>query len=221
MIRFCARREAIVTILLVTVVICDAPQAFSASHPIGSSIVASPVPTTTGFSARLIWRRGGKVSKAQLFVKDNRYRIEYFGGLKTELGFAGVTIVRLDQRKVWYIYSDRRLVLSVPVTKQDVLPFSVTLEGEIKRTLIGDAYVGKRPATLFDVEVVTESGKHEAYYEWVDAEREVLLKLLSRDRDWWVEYEHVVISQQPDFYFEIPLGYRKVEARESYPDQEE
>ena len=169
------------------------------------------------FSAGLTWHREGKTSRAQLFVKGDRYRIEYLGGIKTDLGFAGVTIVRLDQQKVWYVYSQRRLVLSVPVTKKDVLPFSVTLNGEVSRTFIGDAFVGKYPANLYEIEVLTQLGRHEKYFEWVDAERPVLLKLLSQNRDWWVEYEHVVVSKQPDYFFEPPLGYRKVEAQETVP----
>ncbi len=169
------------------------------------------------FSARLIWRKEGKTSKAQLFVKGDRYRIEYLGGVKTDLGFASVTIVRLDRQRVWYIYSQRRLVLSVPSTDSDVLPFSVNLKGEVSRTLIGDATVGKRPALLYEVKVLTKYGAHEKYYEWVDTEHHVLLKLLSQERDWWVEYEHVVRSQQPDYFFEAPLGYRKVEAQEVHP----
>ncbi len=189
-------------------------------HAHGGEMVTLSASTTPEFSARLIWRREGKISKAQLFVKDNRYRIEHFGGLKTELGFAGVTIVRLDHHKVWYIYSERRLVLSVPATERDELPLSITLEGETKRTLIGDSFVGRRPAQLFEVDVFTQSGNHEMYYEWVDVERGVLLKLLSQDRDWWVKYEHVVVSKQPDYYFEIPLGYRKVEAQETPPKQQ-
>ena len=171
------------------------------------------------FSARLIWRRGGKTSKAQLFVKGNRYRIEYLGGVKTDLGFASVTIVRLDQHKVWYIYSQRRLVLSVPATEEDVLPFSVTRDGEVSRTFIGDSFAGGRPTQLYEIEVLTPAGQSEKYYEWVDTERQVLLKLLSQDRDWWVEYEHVVVSKQPDYFFEIPLGYRKVEAQDSHPEK--
>ena len=106
-------------------------------------------------------------------------------------------------------------MLSVPATAMDVLPLSVTLEGEVKRTLIGDAFVGKRPAQLYEIEVLTPSGGRMKYYEWVDSKRQVLLKLLSQDRDWWVEYEHVVISKQPDYYFEAPLGYRTVEAQEA------
>jgi len=171
--------------------------------------------SSTEFSARLVWKHDGRKAKAQLFVKDDRYRIEHFGGVKTELGYAGVTIVRLDEQKVWYVLSERRMVVSVPLTSEYLLPFSVRLEGETNRTLIGDSMVNNQFAVLYDVEVQDRFGKAERFFEWVDPERNVLLKLVSQDRDWFVEYEHVVVSTQPEFYFETPLGYRVIEAQEA------
>jgi len=165
------------------------------------------------FSAKLKWKVGGKTSKAQLFVKKDRYRIEHLGGIKTDLGYAGVTIVRLDQQKVWYVISPRRLVMAVPLTTDFLLPFSIQLEGEVARTLIGDAFVGDQSARLYEVRV-NHQDRRETFYEWVDSERNILLKLVSQDRDWFVEYEHVVQSGQPDYYFNPPLGYRKFETIE-------
>ncbi len=167
------------------------------------------------FSARLIWKKNGRKAKAQVFVKNDRYRIEHFGGVKTELGYAGVTIVRLDEQKVLYVLSERRMVVSVPLTSEFLLPFSVELEGETSRTLIGDSMAGNLSAVLYDVEVQGRIGKIERFFEWVDPDRNILLKLLSQDRDWFVEYEHVVVSSQPDYYFETPLGYRVIEAQEA------
>ena len=167
------------------------------------------------FSARVIWKKDGKQSKAQLFVKGDRYRIEHLGGIKTELGNAGVTIVRLDEQKVWYVLSQRRMVVSVPLTSDYLLPFSVTLEGEISRSLVGDSMVHDEPAVLYEVVVKNRAGKTERYFQWVDPEREILVKLMSQERDWFVEYEHVVLSTQPDYFFEAPLGYRVIEAQET------
>jgi hypothetical protein len=167
------------------------------------------------FSARLIWKHDGRKAKAQVFVKHDRYRIEHMGGVKTELGVAGVTIVRLDEQKVWYVLSQRRMVMSVPLTSDYLLPFSVTLEGETSRNLIGDSMVNSQKALLYDVEVQDRSGTTEKFFEWVDPDRQVLLKLVSQDRDWFVQYEHVVVSSQPEYYFETPLGYRMIEAQEA------
>jgi len=177
--------------------------------------VELPDTSVVEFSARLVWKTNGRKSKAQLFVKNDRYRIEHFGGVKTELGYAGVTIVRLDEQKVLYVLSERRMVVSVPLTSDYLLPFSVILEGETSRTLIGDSMVNNHSAVLYDVEVQDRFGKTERFFEWVDPDRNVLLKLVSQDRDWFVEYEHVVVSSQPEFYFETPLGYRIIEAQEA------
>ena len=168
------------------------------------------------FSARLVWKNNGRTAKAQLFVKNDRYRIEHMGGVRTQLGYAGVTIVRLDEQKVWYVFSQRRMVVSVPLTSDYLLPFSVTVEGETGRTLIGDSLVGDRPALLYELVVQDRFGQTERFFEWVDPDRNILLKLLSQDRDWFVEYEHVVLSPQPDYYFNPPLGYRMIEAQEAF-----
>ncbi len=170
------------------------------------------------FSARLTWRTGGKTSHAQLFVKGNRYRIEHRGGVKTDLGYATVTIVRLDKQQVWYILSQRRLVMAMPLTLDYVLPLAVTLDGEVSRSRIGKAMVGDQEATLYEV-AVDRYDRREMYYQWVDEARELLLKLVSRDRDWSVEYNRVVLSKQPEYFFETPLGYRMFQATEKQADE--
>ena len=146
-------------------------------------------------------------------MKGDRYRIEHLGGIKTDLGYATVTIVRLDKQEVWYILSQQRLVMAIPLTTDYLLPLSVHLEGEIRRSRIGDAMVGEQSAILYEVEVQREEGR-ESYFEWVDETRNLLLKLVSQDRDWSVEYDRVVQSKQPDYFFETPLGYKAFEAIE-------
>jgi len=189
---------------------------FLARTEVGAQKVELPDTSAAEFSARLIWKTDGRTAKAQLFVKNDRYRIEHMGGVKTELGYAGVTIVRLDEQKVWYVLSKRRMVVSVPLTSDYLLPFSVTVEGETDRTLIGDSMVGDRSAVLYELVVQDRFGQTERFFEWVDPDRNVLLKLLSQDRDWFVEYGHVVLSPQPEYYFNPPLGYRMIEAQEAF-----
>ncbi len=184
----------------------------------GAGVQASRNVDELEFSARLTWRTKGKTSHAQLFVKGDRYRIEHRGGVKTDLGYATVTIVRLDKQQVWYILSQRRLVMAVPLTLDYVLPLAVRLDGEISRSRIGDAMVGDQEATLYEV-AVDRHDRRETYYQWVDEARQLLLKLVSLDRDWSVEYGRVVLSTQPDYFFETPLGYRTFEATEKQADE--
>ncbi len=191
---------------------------FSGSFASDVGVPASRNVDELEFSARLTWRTNGKTSRAQLFVKGDRYRIEHRGGVKTDMGYATVTIIRLDKQQVWYILSQRRLVMAVPLTLDYVLPLAVTLDGEISRSLIGDAMVGDQEATLYEV-VVDRYERRETYYQWVDAARQLLLKLVSLDRDWSVEYERVVLSKQPEYFFETPLGYRMFQATEKQADE--
>ena len=184
----------------------------------GPGVRATRDPGVLEFSARLTWRTNGKTSRAQLFVKGNRYRIEHRGGVKTDLGYATVTIVRLDKQQVWYILSQRRLVMAMPLTMDYVLPLAVTLDGEVSRSRIGNAMVGDQEATLYEV-VVDRHDRRETYYQWVDEARHLLLKLVSRDRDWSVEYGRVVLSKQPEYFFETPLGYRTFQATEKQADE--
>lgn len=184
----------------------------------GSGVRATQDSRELEFSCRLTWRTNGKTSHAQLFVKGNRYRIEHRGGVKTDLGYATVTIVRLDKQQVWYILSQRRLVMAMPLTSDYVLPLAVRLEGEVSRSRIGEAMVGDQEATLYEV-VVNRYDRRETYYQWVDDARHLLLKLVSQDRDWSVEYERVVLSKQPDYFFETPLGYRMFQATEKQADE--
>lgn len=184
----------------------------------GSGVRASRDSGELEFSARLTWRTNGKTSHAQLFVKGDRYRIEHRGGVKTDLGYATVTIVRLDKQQVWYILSRRRLVMAVPLTLDYVLPLGVALDGEVSRSRIGDAMVGDQEATLYEV-AVDRHDRRETYYQWVDEARQLLLKLVSLDRDWSVEYGRVVLSTQPEYFFETPLGYRTFQATEKQADE--
>ena len=205
----CVRRlgELVFGVLVVTVLCFPWELALPGSQHISGH---SPIE----FSARLVWKSGGRLAKAQVFVKKDRYRIEPVGGIRTELGYADITIVRLDEQKIWFVFSQRRMVLSVPLTSDYLLPFSMLLEGEINRTLIGDSMVGDRAAELYDVVVKDRFGRLERFFEWIDRERTILLKLLSQDRDWFVEYRHIRLSPQSDYFFEAPLGYRTIEAQE-------
>lgn len=80
--------------------------------------------------------------------------------------------------------------------------------GERSRTAVGAATIAGRAAQLFEIQA-DHRGQAERFYEWVDAETGIVLKLVSRDRDWSFEYERIRLSPQPSYYFDEPPGYRK------------
>lgn len=174
-----------------------------------SSIVegSDRLPVEAEYSGTLIKRVDGKRYQAQVFAKGDRLRVEYKYAVRTELGFSAIEIIRPDLGETWYLLPQLKQLLVVPIT-DDTLSMRVELVGETSRTAVGDATVAGRAALLFEVHVERQ-GVPERFYEWVDAEAGIVLKLVSQDRDWSFEYERIRMSTQPSLYFDEPTGYRK------------
>ena len=160
------------------------------------------------FSGSLIKKAGGHRHQAQVFAKGDRLRLEYKYALKTDRGYAAIEIIRLDKRETWYVLAQRKELLVTPLDPKEVLPIRPTLPGEKQRVLVGAARASGREAQLFEVQT-DYHGRVERFFEWVDVESGVVLKLVSQDRDWSIEYERFRLSPQPDYYFDEPAGYIK------------
>lgn len=165
------------------------------------------LPVQVEFSGTLVQRVDGKKSQAQVYAKGDRMRLEYKYAIRTELGFSAIEIIRPDLAEHWYVLPQHKQLLVLPITA-DTLSMHPELTGETGRTAVGDAMVAGRPARLFDVHV-ERHGLAERFYEWVDAEAGIVLKLVSQDRDWSFEYERIRLSSQFSRYFEEPPGYRR------------
>lgn len=160
------------------------------------------------FSGLLVKRVEGRRSEAYVYAKTDRIRIEYKYAVRTDLGLSSIEIIRLDKDESWFLVARLRRILPVPIRTQDSLPLQAALPGEQDRLLLGDAIVAGRPASLYEVRT-DYNGRRERYYEWVDRSTEVVLKLVSQDRDWSIEYQRIHFSPQPDEYFEEPVGYTR------------
>lgn len=164
--------------------------------------------TPAEFSASLVKRVEGRRFEAQVFAKGDRIRLEYKYAVKTELGYSSIEIIRLDKHESWFLLAQRRQILPVPVKPEEILPIQPSLPGEKSRMLVGDATTIGRASKLYEVRV-DYNGRDERFYEWVDVETGVVLKLVSQDRDWSIEYSRIRLSPQPDYYFEAPTGYQR------------
>jgi hypothetical protein len=165
-------------------------------------------PRQPEFSGTIIKQVNGKKHQAQVFAKGDRLRLEYKYAIRTEHGYAAIEIVRLDQSETWYLLAQQKELLVTPLDPDDVLPMTASLPGERDRSLVGDATAAGRTAQLYEVRT-DRHGKAERYFEWVDIETGVVLKLVSKDREWSFEYERIRFSPQPDYYFDEPPGYKK------------
>ena len=167
-----------------------------------------PTPQQAEFSASLVKRVDGRRFEAQVFAKGDRIRLEYKYAVKTELGYSSIEIIRLDRHESWFLLAQRRQILPVPVKSEEILPIQPTLPGEESRILVGDATMIGRPSKLYEVRV-DYNGRNERFYEWVDVETGVVLKLVSQDREWSIEYLRIRFSPQPEYYFDEPTGYKR------------
>ena len=175
--------------------------------PIASAIAEENLSTHREFSGSIIKQVNGKQHHAQVFAKGDRLRLEYKYALRTEYGYAAIEIIRMDRAEAWYLLAQQRELLVMPLDLDDVLPLEAALPGERSRTLVGEATVVGRAAQLY--EVGTErNGRSEQWYEWVDVQTGVVLRLVSRDRDWSFAYERIRWNPQPAGYFDPPHGYR-------------
>jgi len=172
-----------------------------AAHPESS-------PVTPDFSGTLVRQVNGQRHQAQVFSKGSRLRLEYKYAVRTDYGYAAIEIIRLDVGEVWYVLAQQKELLVMPLDSDDVLPVQSELPGERERVLVGDATAAGRPTRLYEVQSERD-GRVERFYEWVDVETGIVLKLVSRDRDWSFEYQRIRLSPQPSFYFDEPPGYRK------------
>lgn len=183
---------------------------FSNALPVGARDEPGEVRSNrqTEFSGSLVKQVEGRRFEAQVFAKGDWLRLEYKYAVKTELGYASIEIIRLDKGESWFLLAQRRQILSVPVKSEDILPIQPALPGEKSRTLIGDATTIGRPSKLYEVRV-DHHGRNERFYEWVDVEKGIVLKLVSQDRNWSIEYLRLRFSPQPDYYFDEPAGYTR------------
>ena len=173
-----------------------------------SAIANEAISSRQEFSGSITKRVNGKKHQAQVFAKGDRLRLEYKYAIRTDYGYAAIEIIRLDQSEAWYLLAQQRELLVTPLDPDDVLPMQASLPGERERTLVGDATVAGRAAQLYEVQT-DRHGRIEHFYEWVDLETDIVLKLVSQDRDWSFEYERIRWSPQPSYYFDEPPGYKK------------
>ena len=176
--------------------------------PSGRVVAETQTAFPREFSGTLIKQVDGKKYQAQVFAKGDRFRLEYKYAIRTGYGYAAIEIIRLDRKEAWYLLARQKELLVTPLDPDDVLPMQPTLPGERGRTLVGEATAVGRPAQLYEVQT-DRHGRMEQWFEWVDVETGMVLKLVSRDRDWSFVYERIRWSPQPTEYFNEPPGYQK------------
>ena len=160
-------------------------------------------------------RSDGQTKKASVFYRDDRWRVEHF-----DAGPVNVTIVRKDIGLVWLLIPSIRQFKTVAYHQDHDLLISERLEREIARTEIGTDSLDGHPTTVYEVTVASPEGKPSVYYQWMATDLGFPLRLVSKDRDWMIEYRHARLTEISDVFFRLPHAYQPVTGPEVEPSLE-
>ena len=157
------------------------------------------------FTADQITKTGGRTYKANIYYRDDRWRIEHHS-----LGPVNVTIVRKDKQLVWMLLSRMRHFKTVSYAPDHDLNVTEVLDGEFSREEIGKEIREGHPTILY--EVTTKHGERtEVYYQWVATDIHFPMKLARKDGSWIVEYQHVKLRPVSDYLFQLPVNFEPLE----------
>jgi hypothetical protein len=157
------------------------------------------------FSADQITNTNGHSRKANIYYRDDRWRLEHH-----DLNPVNVTIVRKDKQIMWLLLSRMRHFKTVPYDPEQAPKVHEKLDGEVKREEIGTETLDGHPTTLYEV-TVREANREDVYYQWLATDIHFPLKLARKDGSWQVEYRHVALRPVSDFLFQLPVNFQPLE----------
>jgi hypothetical protein len=157
------------------------------------------------FSADQITRIDGHNRKANIYYRDDKWRLEHH-----DLSPVNVTIVRKDKQVMWLLLSRMRHFKTVPYDPEQAPKVTERLDGEVAREEIGTEVLDGHPTTLYQV-TVQNTNRTDVYYQWLATDIHFPLKLARKDGKWQVEYRHVKLRPISDFLFELPVNFQPLE----------
>ncbi|NGZ02174.1 MAG: hypothetical protein CV090_03875 [Nitrospira sp. WS238] len=166
------------------------------------------------FTADQVTKIQGKLQKANIYYRDNMWRIEHH-----TMGPVNVSIVRKDKQLVWLLLSRMKHFKTLPYSPDQDLRVTEQLDGEISRQEIGAEERDGHPTILY--EVTTKHGEHiEEYYQWLATDIHFPMKLAKKDGSWIVEYHHVKMRPVSDYLFNLPVNFQPLEKFNTLPPEQ-
>lgn len=161
------------------------------------------------FSADQIVKNGRHTQKANLYYRDDRWRLEH-----QSMGPVNVTIVRKDKQVMWLLLSRMRHFKTLPYDPDQAPKVSKHLEGEISREQIGTEIREGHPTVLYEV-TVQNGDQVEVYYQWFATDINFPMQLTKKDGNWSLEYRHVKLRPVTDYLFQLPVNFHPLEEFDS------
>ncbi len=157
------------------------------------------------FTADQVTKTGGRIHKAIIYYRDDRWRIEHHS-----MSPVNVTIVRKDKQVVWLLLSRMKHFKTVPYDPDQDLKVSERLDGEVSREEIGTEIREGHPTILYEV-TVKHGERTEEYYQWLATDIRFPMKLARKDGSWIIEYQHVKMRSVSDYLFQLPVNFQPLE----------
>jgi hypothetical protein len=166
------------------------------------------------FTADQIIKSGRKTQKANIYYRDDRWRLEH-----QSLSPVNVTIVRKDKQLMWLLISRVRHFKTLPYDPAQAPKVSEYLEGEVSREEIGTEVREGHPTVLYEV-TVQNGDQTDAYYQWFATDIKFPMQLTRKDGSWSVEYRNVKLRRVTDYLFQLPVNFKPLEEFHSQEKKE-
>jgi hypothetical protein len=158
------------------------------------------------FSAQMLIRDGEKLLPARIFVQDGKMRQEF-----SDAEGQTVTIVRPDKKVVWILLPWDRAYTELPFRGKLPGQFIQIPPDAISKRLVGKETVNGYEAEKYEVTVRSRGGLEQQTI-WLAPKLGTPVKMIVKERNFSVEYQSIKEVAQADRLFEVPPGYKKLDA---------
>lgn len=158
------------------------------------------------FSATMMIKDGEKLMPGKICVQDGKLRQEF-----NDLEGQTVTIVRPDLKVIWIILPREQAYAELPLRGKLPGQFIQIPPDALSKRLVGKETVNGYETEKYEVTMRGGSGL-EKQTVWLAAKLGTPVKMTSREGGFSVEYKGIKEGVQADRLFNLPPGYKKLDA---------
>ncbi len=165
------------------------------------------------FSAQMMIKDGEKVVPGRIYVQDGKMRQEF-----SDAEGQTITVVRPDLKIIWVILPWERTYLEMPLKKKLPGQFIQIPNEALSKRLVGKEMVNGYETEKYEV-TVRGGGGLEKQTIWLATKLGTPVKLVSKERNFSMEYKDIKETPQPERLFNLPPGYKKLASPNSPPSR--
>ena len=157
------------------------------------------------FSATMMIKDGEKLMPGKIFVQDGRMRQEF-----NDVEGQTVTIVRPDLKVIWIILPRERAYAELPLRGKLPGQFIQIPPDALSKRLVGKETVNGYEAEKYEV-TLRRGSAPERQTVWLATKLGAPIKMVSRERNFSIEYKGIKEEVQADRLFNLPPGFKKLD----------